>query len=403
MFPPAISTNHKPGFVIIAVSVVVTALLFLAGYLVEQSISEIRIARSENSATKAYYLAEAGANEAIYLLKNNSSWTSGFIGGTLNNQTSVRSNVFDANGSYTISGTSVSAGIADIFVTGIYLNGSQQAKRGLQIRLARATNSASTWTQSFYAGGSGDQDNGKLTTERNCTINGGVIHANQTVKVTSKSTLTVNNASVSASNNITVNSGSNLVLVNSTQQEGSPTIGMPQIDFDSNSATSLKNRANQVYTTAAFSALPDNTILNGITFITGTATWTNKNLTINGILAASDDIHISLNSGKTITVNSDSLGSGIMSKDDLEIGLTAATLNASGLIFASKELEVETSGNVSFTITGGLIGWHVEIEGADTGTCDITYDEQLASTPLDPVYNGSESPIIELNHWEEQY
>jgi hypothetical protein len=44
-------------------------MLFLASYLVEQSISESRIAKSEDSATKAYYVAEAGVNEAIYKLK----------------------------------------------------------------------------------------------------------------------------------------------------------------------------------------------------------------------------------------------------------------------------------------------------------------------------------------------
>jgi hypothetical protein len=393
----------QPGFVLIVVTATIATLLFLAGYFLEQSTSEIRIAKSENAATKSYYLAEAGANEAVYKLKNDTNWRTKFLDGTLANETATRSNVFDTYGSYTISATSVSDALADITITANYSSGGQQAKRVIRTRLARATNPASTWSQSFYAGGTGGQQNGDITTERNCTINGGVLHANQNFKVTSQSTLTVNNATVSSSNNIVVNAGSSLVLNDSTQTEGTPAVGMPQVDFDSSSPTSLKNRADQIYTSAAFQNLPSGTVLNGITFVTGDASWTNKNLTINGILASSDDIHFSLNSGKTVTISSSASGSGILSKDDINISLTGSTFSLNGLVYASEEVEIETSGSVSFSVTGGIVGWHVKLEGSDSGTCTITYDDTLASQPLDPVYNGSESPIIEVNHWEEQY
>lgn len=403
MFHHAIKTK-QPGFIIIAVSVVITALLFLSGYLVEQSISESRIAKSENAATKAYYIAEAGANEAIYLLKNDATWKSEFLSGSLSNTSSSRDNVFDSHGSYTISATSVTEALADITVTGYYNIGDQTAKRVIKTRLARATNPASTWTQSFYAGGQGGQQNGNITTEKDCTINGGAIHANQVFKVTSHSTLTVNDAAVNSSNNIIINAGSELILNNSTQSEGEPTIGMPLVDFDSASGTSLKNRADQVYTSSAFSALPSGTTLNGITFVTGTATWTNKNLTINGILAASDDIQINLGSGKTFTINNnETVGGGIMSKDDILIELDDASFVAQGVIYASKQLTIDTEDIANFSMTGGIISWHLLLEGEDTGTCSITYDQELVSTPIDPVYSGSESPIIDINHWEEQY
>lgn len=404
MFHLAIQTKERSGFIIIAVSVVITALLFLSGYLVEQSISESRIAKSENAATKAYYIAEAGTNEAIYLLKNDSTWKSQFLTGSLNNTTSSRNDVFDSHGSYDISATSVTPALADITVTGYYEIGNQIAKRVIKTRLARATNPASTWTQSFYAGGQGGQQNGNITTERNCTINGGTIHANQDFKVTSHSTLTVNEAAVNSSNNIIVNAGSELILNNSTQSEDEPTIGMPLVDFDSSSGTSLKNRANQVYTSAAFSALPTGTTLNGITFVTGEATWNDKNLTINGILAASDDINIDLDAGKTFTINNDeTVGGGLMSKDDILIELDDAGFTAQGVIYASKQLTIQTDDVANFSMTGGIISWHLLLQGEDTGTCSITYDEELVSTPIDPVYSGSESPIIDINHWEEQY
>ncbi|HAO81530.1 MAG TPA: hypothetical protein DEA87_02125 [Candidatus Veblenbacteria bacterium] len=404
MFHRVISIKQPDGFIIIAVSLVMTALLFLAGYMVEQSISESRISKSETSATKAYYIAEAGVNEAIYLLKNDAAWKAGFLAGTLNNQSTARNNVFDANGSYSISATSISDALVDITVTGFHSIGDQQSQRVIKTRLARATNPASTWGQSFYAGGQGGQQNGNITTERDCTINGGAIHANQDFKVTSHSALTVNDAAVNSSNNIIVNSGSELILNNSTQSEGEPSIGMPLVDFDSASATSLKNRADQVYSANAFSALPTGTTLTGITFITGEAIWNNKNLTINGILAASDDIEIDLDEGKTVTINNDeNVGGGLMSKDDIIVELDDANFLLQGVIYSSKQLTIETDDNINFAVTGGIISWHLLLQGEDSGACSITYDEVLVSTPIDPVYSGSESPIIDINHWEEQY
>ncbi len=405
MFLHATSTKNPKGFIVIAVSVVITALLFISGYLVEQSFSESRIAKSENSATKAYYIAESGVNEAIYLLKNNPTWRLGFLSGTLNNEIYSRNNVFDNNGSYSISATSIASGLVDITVTGYFSIGNEQSQRVIKTRLARATGTGLNWSQSFYAGGQGAQQNGNLTIERNCTINGGKIHANQLVKVTSKSTLTVNNAQVSASNNIIVNNQSTLVLNNSTQSEGTSIIALPQVDIDSPSPTSLKNRANQTYTSTAFSALPSGTVLNGITFVTGNANWNNKNITINGILAASGNITVNLSSGNSFLINvNGGTGSGLISKSGIYLNLNSGNFTANGLLYTPAAISVNFNDtNPIFDLTGGLIGWHVTFSGNDNGTCVITYNQDVLSTPLDPVYNGNESPIIEVNHWEEQY
>jgi hypothetical protein len=401
-----VTSKQNSGFALLAVITVMGALLLLTGYFLEQSTAELKISKSEVAASKTYYLAEAGGNEAIYKLKYDPVWKAKFLSGTLNSDTFVRANAFDDNGSYTILTTSVEPAIADITVTAQYDTGLQPSKRIIKTRLARATNPADTWSQSIYAGGKGAQENGNITIERNCIINGGTIHANQNIKVSSQSTLTINDGAITSSNNITVNAGSSLILNNSTRQEGASEISMPQLDFDSSSSTSIKNRANQVYTATAFQNLPSGTVLDGITFVTGGANWDNKNLTINGILAASDDIRIDLNDDKTLTLNSNpTTGSGILGKDDIYIELNNATLNLNGLIYASKNLELkeDTNKDSDINITGGIIGWHTRISGYDKGVCNITYDQTLASQPLDPVLNGSESPIIQVNHWEEEY
>lgn len=401
----ATSKPHRsqPGFILLAVMAIVSALLLLGTYFMQESVSEIRIARSEAVANRAYYLAEAGGNEAVYRLKQSSLWETQFLNGTLNNTTFNRSGVFDANGGYTVTATSLAPALVDVTVTGTYLTGATKAQRVVKIRLARATNSSTTWSQSMFGGGQGGQLNGNITVSSDCTVNGGTLQANQDFKIT-KATLTVNNAVVQSSNNIITNAGGQLVLNHSTQQTGVPSIAMPQVDFDSSLGTSLKNRANQTYTSTQFQNLPDGTTLNGVTYVTGAANWTDKTLTINGILAAADTITISLNGNKTLTINTGATGSGILGKNDIAITLkNGASFTVDGLLYASRDLSYSQYSNSTFTVNGGEIGFHMETGGDSTGTCAITYNSDYASQPLDPVYNGGQSPIIEVNHWEEEY
>jgi hypothetical protein len=393
--------------VLLIVSAVSAALLLLTGYLLEQSRSEVRIANSEQQATSAYYLAEAGANEAIYKLKNDATWKSKFLTGTFTNETFSRSNLFGGTGGYTVTAESSGNALVDITVTATLSAGGQQSRRVIKTRFTRATNPANTWEQSIFGGDTSTQQNGNVTVSRNCTVNGGTLQANQNFKVTNHATLTVNDAAVQANNNIIVNGGGSLVLNNSTQTEGVPALAMPQIDFDSSSATSLKNRANQVYTSAQFAALPSGTTLNGVTYVAGNANWSNKNLTIAGILAASGDISITLTSGYSLTINAgdpQNGGSGLLGKNNITATVTGGNLTINGLVYAVKDLNIVAKSTPTVAITGGVLGFHLNVGDNDTsGSCSITYDAPLASSPLDPALNGNESPIIQVNHWEEEY
>ncbi len=392
---------------LLIVSAISAALLLLTGYLLEQARSEIRIAVSEQQATTAYYLAEAGSNEAIYKLKNDSTWKSKFLTGTFTNDSFTHSNLFGGTGSYTVTASSAGDALVDITVTATYSAGGQQSKRVIKTRYTRATNPADTWGQSMYGGDTSTQQNGNVTVSRNCTVNGGTLQANQNFKITNHATLTVNSAAVKASNNLIVNGGGTLVLNNSTRTEGVASVAMPQVDFDSSSATSLKNRADQTYTAAQFTALPSGTTLNGVTYVSGNATWTNKNLTINGILAASGDISITLTSAYTLAINDGNVasgGSGLLGKNNITASVTGGHLTIRGLVYAVKDLTVTAKSTPTFSVTGGVLGFHLSLGDNDTsGTCTITYDSTLASSPLDPALNGNESPIIQVNHWEEEY
>ncbi|MBI5465878.1 MAG: hypothetical protein HY974_01160 [Candidatus Kerfeldbacteria bacterium] len=410
MSHPVTPIKSTSGFVLVAVTSVIAALLFLAGYFLEQSASETRIAKSENSATKSYYLSEAGANEAIYKLKNDANWKAKFINGTLSNETATRSNVFDNNGSYTISTASVDHGIANITVTATYNSGGQQAKRVIKTQVARATNSASVWPQSIYAGGKGKESNGNIELEHDITINGGVLHANQNFKVKKKNTtITVNDATITASNDVIIDHDANLVLNNSTTSEGAASIDAPQIDFDSSSPNSLKNRATTVYTPKQFTDLPKGTTLAGIIYVTGDVKKDDIDVTVNGILAIGGTLQMKKHKDYNITINANYLtGSGLLAKEDIKFDEnedSAVVIN--GLLYASRELQIKsTKHDANITVNGGIVGWHVRLSGgdehSDDGSFNITYNPDLIAPVIDPLYN-SEAPIIEVNHWEEQY
>lgn len=71
--------NRERGVVIIITFLTLGILLFLGTYFLSFSLTESRIAKSQEVATQTYYLAEAGINEAIWKLKNDDVWSTCFV------------------------------------------------------------------------------------------------------------------------------------------------------------------------------------------------------------------------------------------------------------------------------------------------------------------------------------
>lgn len=72
------SQQKEKGMVIIIVSLTLGILLLLAAYFLSFTLTESRISKSQEVATKTYYLAEAGINEAIWKLKYDDLWATCF-------------------------------------------------------------------------------------------------------------------------------------------------------------------------------------------------------------------------------------------------------------------------------------------------------------------------------------
>ena len=68
---------EKGGIISVIALLALGILIFLSAYFLSFVLSESKISRSQEAATKTYYLAEAGINEAIWKLKNDDTITDG--------------------------------------------------------------------------------------------------------------------------------------------------------------------------------------------------------------------------------------------------------------------------------------------------------------------------------------
>lgn len=398
-----LKSRFSPGFALLTAVIILGALSALTLAFVAVGLTDIRITQAHAATLKAYYLAEAGTAEMIRAIQDDPALESSFLNGTLSpsNSTITRSGVFEPQGSYTTYATSTAPAVADITSTGTFSLVGGAAQRVSRTSIARATGTPGVWALPLFAGGVGGQQNGNITIRIPVNVIGEDVQANQNLRISGGSAvLTITNGDAKASNNIIVQTGGTLTVINGTQQEGVAAISMPAVDFDSDSPSSLKNRADATYTPAEFNALPSGTTLSGIIYVTSPLTITNQTLTIVGQLAVNGALDIN-NPGNLITVVPAIEGSGILANGNLTV---ETPLVVSGVLYSNRVLTIDpdTQVGVTIDITGGVIGWVGIIQGRSDATLNIVYDQALVSTPLDPDLNAGASLIV-LNHWEEEY
>ena len=70
--------KNNRGIELIITILLMTVILFLAAYLLDAALIENRIALSQSWGAKTYYLAEAGIQEMVWKLKNDSAYKLNF-------------------------------------------------------------------------------------------------------------------------------------------------------------------------------------------------------------------------------------------------------------------------------------------------------------------------------------
>lgn len=394
----------QSGFVLIMSVLILTALLIVGSYLIASSNTEYKIANVHALATKTYYLAEAGINDMIWKIQNDATTRSAFLNGTLSSANNInRTNIFgDNNANYRVAAINTVPAEAWLISTSTYQIGNSTSQRVVKSYISRATGSREEWEFTVFAGGRGSQQNGNFTfTGAGIVLisNDGRLHANQVFKVQGAEVV-VNDGAVTSSNVINIVAGGKLTLNNSYQDAPTSTVDMLQIDFDSDSPDSWKNRATISYTENQFKNLPNNTTLNGIIYVNGDAKITGKNFTINGVLVATENIEIT-NAGRTVTINADpAYGGGLLAKYDVDITTSGGTVIINGLIYAGDDLEI-TSAGTNFTINGSMTGFDAKVTASD-GAITLNHVPENFEQVINPAFNPS-SPLIQIDHWEERY
>lgn len=399
-----LKNKNQDGFILVTSILVMSLLLLTVLYVINFTITEMKIATSQTVAAKNYYLAEAGINEIIWKIQNDSATGQAFLNGTLNSSHDIiRNNVLgDSRASYQVAAVNTVPAEAWLTATSTYQIAGRTSRRVVKYYISRATGDSSNWQYNIFAGGRGSQQNGNFTFNGSGLVlisNGGRLHANQDLKVQGAEII-VNDGVLSASNNILEVAGGQITLNNSYQDAPTTTIDILPIDFNSTNPMSWKNRATITYTKTQFKNLADGTTLNGIIYVTGDAEITNKNMTINGVLVAEEKIKIA-NTDKTLTVNADALyGGGLLAKDDADITTSGGAITVNGLVYAGDDLNIVSSGT-NFVINGSMAGFDAEVT-ASGGAITLNHTPANFEKVIDPI-NNAEPPVIEIDHWEEQY
>lgn len=265
-----VKNNIQKGTAVIIALLATSVLLLLGIYFVSFSITEFKISQSQILSLQTYYLAEAGVNEAIWRLKNDSSWNTCFTSSTAfcDCENWSTSSVTDAsqllsNSSYIIYVQNYACAQGEIISNATSTFGQRTGRRTVKVRAFKPSASLTEDSGVFSGSPSGeikihssaiDLHDGNIFSNNNINIkSGSVINVYDDF-----ATAAIQEGLVSAANNVNVslsslNSSSSCAkniceekcpdYTTTTSSCPPPSFSMPAIDFDSVSSASYKSKA----------------------------------------------------------------------------------------------------------------------------------------------------------------
>jgi len=407
--------KNKSGVALIITILLMSLILFLSIYFLSISLIEKKISHSQSWGVKTYYLAEAGIAEMVWRLKNNITYKNNFETNTNWTETFTRNNPFGPNsGSYTVTIANSSKAHGEIIATGsIDIGVDKTSQRIIKAQAYRAIGSggAAIAENAGYADGNIDISRSKVN------FYDGSAHANINFIVNAFSTVEIDTDLKVVGNfikswNSTVNIAGDLYALGEPLGPATE-IEMPAVDFDSDDSGSYKNIANVVYSENDFEDLMwanQNLVLNNdITYVEGDVELRGgQNLTVNGLLVVERDFKVGNNNcwdgrcgNSSLTVNHvEGEPSGVLAKRKINFEDWSGDVNVDGIIYASNQINI-----LSFPVgqdsnfNGGLIGHKLTITSA-WQTINIIRNEEILISSLGIT---EFSPVITVEHWEEEY
>lgn len=438
----------KKGAILIISTVILGVLLTLATYFLSFTLTDFKISGSQVAAAQAYYLAEAGINEAIWRLKNDSDWQAGFEdspGCSSWGDSFLQQESLLEGASYEVSIQNSECAKGEIVATStISIDGSRNSQRVIKTKAFKAIGSL-TEDSGIFSGGS--SENVDINASVIDVYDGNIFSGNKLqIKLFSEVDI-FDNASTTKLEGKALSEGNLIVdwsFLNAEAKcskdicegdctdQGCPPVKppMPMVDFDSEETTSYKNQAQAaedagncsvlcnsiecdtkcIYTENEFEDLlwqvgegGTLTLNSNITYVTGKINLEGeRKLEINGVLLADKTINIGekncFKKGSEsqcgfdqLMINDpgDGIPSGIITKSKLNIGPYSSfqDFSVTGLIYANDEARL-TSIPDNFTITGGLLARKVSIVSA-WATLKIYLDNDIIA---EGIWGGDSPP-----------
>lgn len=405
--------KNQPGFILVTALFVMLLLLSLALYATSFTMTEMRISDSQKISVQTYYLAESGIAEAIWKIKNDPTWKTAFETNPTWTLDYTRDSALYPNGSYRIQIQNTANAKGEITVTANLDLGLVNSQRIVKTSIYKALGESVIGANAEYADGNIDMSGSNLR-----VLGGGLFSSNNII-INFWSLIDVDK-NISAIGNINVNNSSSFKASSTFASNYPPApapIAMPAISFDSaNDPESYKNRASHIYTASQFSDLlwtnrGQTLTLDGINYVTGDVTIKGDiDLIINGSLVADGNITLGQNThlccwgsncgqaDVTINRTSSTTPSGLLSKGRIDLETCLNSLNATGLVYANDKINILSLPS-AINITGGLITRKITLTSLWRGI-NLIYDNSVISYTLgDPQF----SPIVTVEHWEEEY
>ncbi len=405
MFNENKNLKEQKGAILILVVVVMMAIFLLINYYLQFIITETKISNSHNLATKTYYLSEAGVQEAMWKIKNDNAWLTGFQTDPGWQETITRNDPFGTGGTYTVTAQNNQLAHAEITASSTIDYGQQISQRRVKTVVFQPQGLSSTSSIALLT------DDDTRFTGASVNVVGGGIFANDDINLDFFSEIDLE-GTASAVDQISVAWGSSLTASEKESVNYPPAperFDMPQVDFDSVDPGSFLSRADNVYSTSQFNQLiinNPNLTLSGITYVTGNVIIPRgAHLTVDGVLVLDGNLNIGTewwpfwDTDPSITVTDPGSGPvGIVSKRKVHIGSYTNTANITGLIYVTDELKVDAYG-VNFSFTGGIIGYKVVFTSIWLNLTLVSSPDLVIRTIGTPLT----APIINIEHWEEEY
>jgi len=449
-----IDKNEK-GVILIFSLLVLSIILLTSAYFISISLTGSKISSSQVNATKAYYLAEAGVEEAIFKLKNDDSWKNAFetqptIGDPNCSFWSIPDYEKDPalfeGGSYKIIIENLGCARAKITsISQIMAGGEKVAQRMIKTEVFKSINTDNDISD-FAIFTSGSSENITINAANPFDIHNGSIFSNNKIKLQFSSEVNVDEKAL-ANNKIDISSWpftsslnasaicANNICEGDCSGECPPDeISMPSLDFNLYLEASKDNDCSLIRTDGEtncyFSSSEKfekmlwdnypNILLNGIIYVDGDINIrAGQDVVVNGILVSGENKNINVGesnawfrpewpyarygfSGMKIYRPDENSPSGLLAQKKFNIGgwfgIGLESLYIEGLIYSGHEMKLSSLLS-PVEIHGGIATSKFTLSSMWNGI-DIYLDSDVI---IDTFGISEYSPIISINHWEEEY